>query len=227
MFISLLYSLTMLQGLALAQPVSDNNVRASLSAFFATRPTIHGATAELVRMPRLPHIKGHIRWSFPRLHILPRRVSLIAETGQGKQLRRWYINAEVRWMADVVCLKQDIPAQTILDKNMLTVARMEVTGLRGQTWQNITDAVGLKSLRDTRKHQVVVSTAFKRPPLIQRGDSVTILAEASGIKVRAAGIALKSGQRGERLLVQNVRSKQTLQSIVRDAHTVAVYVGGS
>ncbi|MDQ6977419.1 MAG: flagellar basal body P-ring formation chaperone FlgA, partial [Ghiorsea sp.] len=66
----------------------------------------------------------------------------------------------------------------------------------------------------------------KRPPLINRGDHVTILVEIAGIQVRAEGIALKSGSRGDRMLVQNIRSKQTLQSIVQDAHTVSIAVGG-
>ncbi len=227
MFSGLFCFLLLLQSPAFAQPAPNNDAQASLAAFFAAKPTVHGVTAELVHMPTLPNIKGHIHWSLPKLHFLPRRVSLIAETGQGKQLRRWYINTEVRWMADVVRLKQDIPAQAILNKNMLTVSHAEVTGLRGQTWQNISDVIGLKSLRKLRKHQVVLSSAFKRPPLIQRGDSITILAEVAGIKVRAAGIALKSGRQGDRLLVKNIRSKQTLQSIIQDAHTVAVYSGGS
>jgi len=209
-----------------AADAQQSDAEKSLAAFFATQPSAHGAIAKLVSMPKLPVVHGELHWSLPRLHFLPQRISLIAETGQGKQLRRWYINTHVRWMANVVSLKQDISARTMLDQSMLTITHTDIAGLRGQTWSSIADVVGLKSLRNLRKNQVVLSTQFKRPPLITRGDSVSILAEVSGIKVRAAGIALKSGSRGDRMLVKNIRSKQTLQSIVQDAHTVSVFTGG-
>jgi flagella basal body P-ring formation protein FlgA len=209
-----------------AANAQQSHAEKSLAAFFATKPSAHGAVAELVAMPQLPKITGHIRWSLPRLHFLPHHISLIAETGQGKQLRRWYINTHVRWMANVVSLKQDISARTMLDKSMLTISHINIAGLRGQTWSSIADVVGLKSLRNLRKNDVVLSTQFKRPPLIKRGDVISILAEVSGIKVRAAGIALKSGNLGDHMLVKNIRSKQTLQSTVEGAHTVSVFAGG-
>jgi flagella basal body P-ring formation protein FlgA len=78
-----------------------------------------------------------------------------------------------------------------------------------------------------QRGDVVHTAVVKRPPLIKRGDHVTILVEVRGIKVRAEGIALKSGSRGQRMPVQNIRSKQRLQSIVKDAHTVSIQMGGA
>jgi len=211
---------------ASAEVPQNTATQASLTAFFATKPIAHGATAELVSMPNLPNIQGKITWSLPNLHFLPKRVAIIAEQGHGKTMRRWYINTQVRWMAKVVTLNQDISARSMLDRSMLTKTKTDVAGLRGHTWSNIQDVIGLKSLRNLSNGSVILSSQFKRPPLIQRGDLVTILANVAGIKVRAEGIALKSGSRGDRMLVKNTRSNQRLQSIVQDAHTVAVYAGG-
>ncbi len=209
-----------------AQQHVDSTLQSSLTAFFATNPTAHHATAKLIRVQRWPNIQGKVRWSLPSLKHLPKRLSLIAEQGHGKSLRRFYVPVLVQWMAQVVTLKQDISARTMLDKSMLTTTYTDIADLRGHTWTSIQHVIGLKSLRNLRKGSVVLSTYVQRPPLIQRGDMVTIIAEVAGIKVCAEGIALKSGSRGDKVLVKNIRSKQTLQSIVKDQHTVAVFVGG-
>lgn len=201
-------------------------LKTSLTAFFAAKPSAKGAVAELISVQHWPNIKGKVRWSLPNLRFLPKRLSLIAEQGQGKSLRRWYVAAQVKWMADVVTLKHDVSARTVLDKSMLIQKRKDIAGIRAQVWTDIADVEGLKSLRNIRKGSVIVSSQVKRPPLIKRGDVVTILVEVGGIKVRAEGVALKSGSRGDRMLVKNTRSKQTIQSIVEDAHTVSVHLGG-
>ncbi|MDX8387686.1 MAG: flagellar basal body P-ring formation chaperone FlgA [Ghiorsea sp.] len=201
-------------------------LKASLAAFFAAKPSANGAVAELVSVKHWPEVKGKVKWSLPNLRYLSSRISLIAEQGKGKMLRRWYVAANVKWMKTVVTLKKDISARTLLDRSMLIQKRKNIAGIRGRVWARPNDVVGLKSLRNMRQGDVVHTLVVKRPPLIKRGDQVTILVEVSGIKVRASGIALKSGSLGERMLVQNVRSKQRLQSIVKDAHTVSIQMGG-
>ncbi len=205
----------------------DKTMQASLAAFFAAKPQVKGITPELMKVQKWPNAKGTVRWSLPPLKSYPKRLSLIAEQGHGKHYKRWYVPVLVKWMADVVVLKQDISARTMLDKSMLSKTRTDIAGLHGHTWSNIQGVVGLKSLRSLRQGSVLVSSYVKRPPLIQRGDVVSIVAKVAGIQVRAEGIALKSGSRGDRMLVRNIRSKQTLQSTVQDAHTVSVFVGGA
>lgn len=204
----------------------DTQLQNSLAAFFAAKPSAHGAIAKLKSITHWPNIKGKARWSLPKLRFLPKRVSLIAEQGYGKSLRRWYVSANIKWMRQVVVLNKDISARSMLDKSMLTKKWKNIAGLRGQTWSNIHDVIGLKTLRNMRRDDVIISTVVKRPPLIKRGDRVTILVELNGIKVRAEGIALKSGSQGDRMLVQNISSKQTLHSIIKDAHTVSIPMGG-
>ena len=206
--------------------VPNEALQASLAEFFAAQPMAHGAIAELVAVQRWPKVQGTVRWSLPKLRYLPKRVSLIAEQGQGKTLRRWYVAVSVKWMADVVTLNEDISARAVLVRSMLTKERKNIAGLRGDVWSELSDVEGLKSMRSMRRGEVVSSSKVQRPPLIQRGDHVTILVEVGGLKVRVEGKALKSGNRGDRMLVRNIRSKQMLQSTVKDAHTVAVFLGG-
>ncbi|MDQ7002199.1 MAG: flagellar basal body P-ring formation chaperone FlgA [Ghiorsea sp.] len=218
------------QCLQAATPVPsgiNTELQKSLTAFFAAQPKVNGAVAKLIKVQRWPDIKGSMRWSLPNLRFLPKRVSLIAEQGHGKTLRRWYVSTQVRWIRKVVTLKHDVSARTVLDRSMLQKEWKDIAGLRGQTWAAINDVLGLQTLRNMRRDDVIVSSVVKRPPLIKRGDHVTIVVKTAGIQVRAEGIALRSGSRGDRMLVQNIRSKQTLQSIVQDAHTVSISMGGA
>ncbi len=215
------------QAANIADDAPSQSLQQSLHAFFATKPQALGATAKLIKVQRWPDAKGNIRWSLPPLRFLPKRVSLIAEQGEGKHLRRWYVPVQVQWLRQVVTLKHDVSARTVLDKSMLKKAWKDIAGLRGQAWEDMQDVVGLKTLRNMRKGEVITSGMVKRPPMITRGDHVTIVVNTGGIMVRAEGIALKSGSRGDRMLVQNIRSKQTLQSIVRDKHTVFIPMGGA
>ena len=212
--------------LGATEPTVDAELQQSLAAFFAAKPTLHGASAELVNVQRWPNIQGKVRWSLPTLRFLPKRVSLIAEQGHGKHKRRWYVPVHVKWMKNVITLKHNVSARSMLDRSMLIKQRKNIAGLRGQVWSDAADVEGLQTLRSLQKGSVVVSSYVKRPPLIQRGDIVTILVEVAGIKVRAEGVALKSGRKGDRMLVKNIRSNQTVHSIVQDAHTVAVHIGG-
>jgi len=207
--------------------VEESALQVSLAAFFAAQPTHLGAVATLDHIRKWPAIVGKARWSLPRLRFLSKRVSLIAEQGQGKSLRRWYVPVILKWTTQVITLQHDVSAQAMLDSSMLVLAEKNVAGLRGQFWRNKDDVVGLKTRRAMRRGDVILSTQVVRPPLIQRGDYVTILVSLNGLKVRVAGVALKSGSRGDRLLVQNIRSKKTLQSIAQDAHTVTVFIGGA
>ena len=223
----LILALSLMPCMAQASPSVAAEPQASLRAFFAAKPKAQGAVARLVKVRRWPDIRGQVRWSLPALRFLSSRISLIAEQGRGKQLRRWYVPVEVQWMRKVITLKHDVPAQTVLHQHMLRQTWANIADIRGQTWSTLQDVVGLKTLRNMRKGAVVATSWVKRPPLIQRGDHVTIVVHTGTIQVRAEGIALKSGSKGDRMLVQNIRSKQTLQSIVQDAHTVSITMGGA
>ncbi|MDX8384413.1 MAG: flagella basal body P-ring formation protein FlgA, partial [Ghiorsea sp.] len=128
---------------ALAAPAvtatANGAFKASLVEFFAAQPEAHGAIAKLVAVQRWPKVQGAVRWSLPKLRYLPKRVSLIAERGQGKTLRRWYVAVSVKWMADVVTLKEDISARAVLVSSMLMKERKNIAGLRGEVWQDASD----------------------------------------------------------------------------------------
>ncbi|MDX8396551.1 MAG: flagellar basal body P-ring formation chaperone FlgA [Mariprofundaceae bacterium] len=208
--------------MALADAMKD-----SLHRFFAQGIHHQGATADLIEVVRWPDTTGVIKWRLPTLNRHSSRVALIAEQTNGSKMRRWYVPVRLRWWADVVGLKQDLANRTLLDASMLQVQKKDIAGHVGHWWTKISEVEGMRLTRPLHKGDVVYSAFVKRPPLIQRGDIVTIIAKYGNLSIRAEGRAMKAAGKGERLLVMNVRSKQRLQAVVLDAATVLVRSGGA
>jgi len=218
--------LALLAGTSSAQ-AEDASLKASLDAFFARGVHAGGATAELIGVPRWPGIKGRVIWRLPALRNHPRQISLIATRGAGSHMRRWYVPVRLHWWANAVIVKEDMPARAMLSVLMLKRSRADIAGHAGRWWTDTQELAGTRTTRPLRKGDVVFSSYVKRPPLIRRGDEVSIIARWGGIRVTAMGKALKPAGLGDTLRVQNIRSKQIMQATAIGAHTVRVISRGA
>lgn len=212
----LLVSLFSFPGLA----ISDAAMQQSLHAFFSEGVFVGGARAELVEVLRWPEAQGALRWRLPRISGHPSRISLIAEQGDRGKTRRWYVPVRVRWWAQAVVARRDLPVRTLITESMLTTKMADVSEHVGTWWKEVGDLVGTRLLRPLRAGDVIFSTYVKQPKLLKRGDRVLIVACTKGLKVSAVGTALRSAGLGERVPVRNVGSRKVIEAIVMDAGTV-------
>jgi flagella basal body P-ring formation protein FlgA len=60
------------------------------------------------------------------------------------------------------------------------------------------------------------------PPLVRRGDLVTIVAESDTLKITTQGIVSENGCKGEMVRVINTNSRKDVYARVVDSRTVAV-----
>ena len=60
------------------------------------------------------------------------------------------------------------------------------------------------------------------PPLVKRGQTVTIVSTGQGLEVRATGEALADGTNGETIRVRNSLTKKIIQATVLEAGLVRV-----
>ena len=207
-----------------AMPAWGSELKSSLHRFFAQGIHHQGATAELVEVTRWPNTQQAVRWKMPNLKHHPSHISLIAEQGKGTHQRRWYVPIQVHWWAKVVTARKILPRRTLIQATMLQVEKADIANHTGSFWKSPSDLQGMRIMRTLQAHQPIFSYAVKQPPLIKRGDRVTIVAGNNSFSVRAKGQAMKSASLGERVLVQNMRSKERIQAIVIDANTVRVHI---
>ena len=197
----------------------DAALQQSLQAFFDKGVALRGATAELIRVENWPQTTGAVRWSLPnRLYGHPKRFALIAEQNK----KRWYAPVRVRWMATAIVMKQAVPARSLLTKDMMKKTRTDIAGHSGHWWSSSAQLVGMRLNRPMAKGAVILSPYVKRPPMIKRGDIVSIILDMGRLHVRTEGKALRSAGKGERLLVKNLRSQEVIQAVAESNGIVRV-----
>lgn len=206
---------------------ADGALKNSLADFFARGVRLHGATAELVRVIHWPDAKGAVVWHLPQLHHHPARMSLIAEQGRGRRLRRWYVPVQVRWWAKALVSRQDLPPRSRLMPSLLRLARVDVTGHAGRWWSKIEHLAGARTLRPLAAGQPIFAGDIKRPPLLERGKHVTLIANIGGVTVTTLAKVLRPAGLGDVVRVQNLSSKRVVQATVVSRHTVEVTRGGA
>lgn len=208
-----------------ANAETDRATRDSIKQFFAQGVYVKGARAELVEVLRWPDTAGNLRWRMPALNNHSARLSLIAEQGQGKSLRRWYVPVRLNWWAQAVVAKKDLPVRSRLSANMLDVTRVNVAGHSGSWWKKTRSLAGMQLTRPLQAGDVIYGSYVHRPKLIRRGDHVTMIASYGGLKVTAVGKVLRSASLGDRVSIRNLKSKQVVQGVVESASTVHIITG--
>jgi len=216
-----------LLGLSYPAQAADQAMQASLQAFFAKGIVLHGAQAELAEVTRWPDTHGKLNWHLPHLSQHPARLSLIAEQKKNGQLYRWFVPVKVHWWMQALTARHDIPARTRIDASQLVLKRIDMAGLNGHSWNNPASLNGTRTTRPLHAGQVILSSYITRPPLLKRGDQITLIAHIGGIRVTATGKVLRNAASGDRVRVQNLRSKEILQATVIDAHSARIESGGA
>jgi len=205
----------------------DQAMQDSLSTFFAHGIEYRGARAELKEVVRWPDTKGSIHWRLPHIASYPASLSLIAEQGKGAKTRRWYVPVRVHWWTMAMLAARDIPAHTRIDASMLKSGKVDMAGINGNGWKTPQALLGTKTTRPLRAGQVLLSSNTMRPALLKSGDQITLIRTVGGIKVTATGKVLRNAGIGDRVRVQNLRSKEVIQATILDAHTASVESGGA
>lgn len=202
------------------------NAADSLKSHFAAGIVYQGARAELRHIGSIPaDMPATIRWHLPSLAGHPGRFSMLAESTSKGHVRRWYVPVQVRWWAKAVSARSNIPARSLLFRDMLQIKSVDITGHRGHWWEDPKPLVGMRLIRPLKAGEAVLSVDVKQPPMIRRGDHVSITLKRGRLLVRAEGKAMRSAGRGERILVRNLSSSQVIQAIVEQPGIVRALAG--
>lgn len=205
----------------------DQAMQDSLRAFFASGIEHQGARAELKSVTRWPDTTGRITWRLPHIAAYPATLSLIAEQGNGARTRRWYVPVRVHWWTDAMVAAREIPAHTRIQASMLKISRTDMAGINGFWWKNTEALLGTRTTRPLHAGQPLLSSNITRPALLKSGDQITLIRKIGGIQVTATGKVLRNAGIGDRVRVQNLRSKEVIQATILDANTARVESGGA
>ncbi len=158
---------------------------------------------------------------------LPRGGRDIGKTTVGVKCsdsKPWSLNVPVSISIykQVLVAARQIQKGTIISENDIKLARYDLASLSHGHFEALNQGVGMKLKRRMSSGTVLTPGMLKKPQVISRGQSITILAQSGNMQVRMMGKALASGAIGERISVINTKSKKKLEGIVTGSGEVKV-----
>jgi flagella basal body P-ring formation protein FlgA len=133
-----------------------------------------------------------------------------------------YVPVSVRREADVVVLREPVPAGEPIRPGQLVVQRRDLAGAGGQPIGDPALAAGLVPARPMAAGTPLMAADLSEGPVLRRGDPVVLVTRVGGVEVRVGGRALGSPGPGGLVRAENVESRRIVQGRVAGPGIVEV-----
>jgi flagella basal body P-ring formation protein FlgA len=133
-----------------------------------------------------------------------------------------FVPAKVVGTATVVLAAHALVVGTVLTANDLSVEQRDLGGLPQGYLDDPAIALGLTAARAIAGGAIMTNQLLLGTQAVQRGQTVTLVADAGGIVVRMAGKALADGIINQRIKVQNLSSGKVVEGITRSSQEVEI-----
>jgi len=178
---------------------------------------------ELVRAPSDIHLPaGEVNYKVSGIRDRGRQSLCQVEIEvDGERIREVEAIFEVKRFGQVVVAKHKLNRDQLLAPDNLKIELREITTLKSP-FTRIEDVTSLRASTFIREGDIITSKMVEIPPLIERGEIITILVEEGPVSITALGKSLGDGMKGEILRVRNLDSKREIAAKVFDEKTVVV-----
>jgi flagella basal body P-ring formation protein FlgA len=133
-----------------------------------------------------------------------------------------YVPARVAGTTPVVVAAHALVAGSVLTLKDVTVEQHDLVGLPTGYLDDPAIAVGLTAARAIAGGALLTNQQLLGTQAVQRGQTVTLVADAGGISVRMPGRALSDGLINQRVKVENISSGKVVEGIARSAQVVEI-----
>lgn len=139
-------------------------------------------------------------------------------------VRPWHIYVPVRvvGISPVTVAARAIVAGSVLADNDVRVEQRDISELPPGYLDDPAVAIGLTASRPISSGAVITNQLLVASKAVQRGQMVTLVAEAGGLNVRMSGRALSDALVNQRVRVQNVSSGKIIEGIARSEQVVEI-----
>lgn len=151
---------------------------------------------------------------------MPLAVSIYV--GEELEKKVWAV-ADVEVLKKVIVAKRPLGRYREITEDDIEVQEMDVANLPSNALADLGDILGKRTRKAVNVRAVLRTDMIEFPPMVKRGDVVTVLAESAGMRITALGVVkVREGREGERILVENIDSKKGIYAQVVDSKTVRV-----
>ena len=139
---------------------------------------------------------------------------------EGKEQGQVKMSGDLQLFGTVISTTKRLNRNDVLDNEDITAKRQNISLLDGGLIQDPQQAVGQKLKISLPAGAILYAQSLEAPPLVNRGDKVTIMAKSQAIQITAPGEARNSGSKGEMIRVKNLTSRREIQARVMGAGIV-------
>ena len=150
-------------------------------------------------------------------------VKLIAMVSVNRVIKnKVKLSAWVDVFESVVCASRNLKKGKVIKKDDAYLERKNVSHLSPNILTDINKVAGLMVKHNVKADTILKEWMLEKPPIVERGDKVIIVAESGALKISAPGRVLERGYLGELIKVQNSMSKKAVYAKVVNSQTVMV-----
>jgi len=139
--------------------------------------------------------------------VFQKRLRLIANLERSISL----VKTSRRIRRGEILTEQDVALEVLKTNRQFTTA---VTSLE--------DAVGFEAVHSMGAGRVVTVNSLRKPPLVKKGDRVTLVVEKGSLRITTPGVVKEKGFKNSLIQVLNLQTKKTVFGQVMDPKTVKV-----
>jgi flagella basal body P-ring formation protein FlgA len=148
-------------------------------------------------------------------------VSLILRAN-GEKAREVRVQARVEIYADVLVARNSLRRHQVVEEKDVQVVNKNITPLPGDVATDLQEVLGKRMTLSVNSQEVLRKSMVEVPPLVKKGDRVTLLVENPSFTITSVGEAKEDGRKGDRIRAVNIASKKEVYGEVLDDHTVQV-----
>ena len=132
------------------------------------------------------------------------------------------VTVDIEMLMEVVVSKRPLGKYKIITEDDICLQKKDMSNLPSNIITNSEDVVGKRTRRAIDAKTVLRTDLIEFPPLVRRGDIVSIIAESDGLIITTLGEVKEKGRMGQRIRVINLDSKKGIYARVLDSNTVGV-----
>lgn len=158
----------------------------------------------------------------PRTDRLGRKTMTLALLINGNEQGRVRIQGNVGRISEVLYTSRALRRDTILGPDDIRIVRRDITMLGPDIVSDPGSAIGMRLNTSLTAGAILYSSLLTPPPLVGRGDLVTIRIRTANLLVTVPGEVRNTGAAGDLVRVKNLMSRKELFARVIDPGTVEV-----
>jgi flagella basal body P-ring formation protein FlgA len=133
------------------------------------------------------------------------------------------IDAAVRVIAPVVVAIRSLARGEVIREGDVTLQRVPTADKLPGAMHRLEDATGHELVRAVAAGFPVTTDTLRQPLVVHRGEVVTVLARAGGVRIRTNARAREEGSVGELVAVESLSNRTTYYARVTSSREVEVY----